>query len=77
MPSATNGVTDMFWSSPWNDSSQSDECTSLYNVAPRMQWADIQYGGTVSHIKMHSMMFELIYYAWMICTAMIAQFRGM
>ncbi|GAB9464236.1 Lysosomal pro-x carboxypeptidase [Globisporangium polare] len=45
MPTSINGVDDMFWSVPWNQTADSEACVQQWNVTLRPQWAMTQYGG--------------------------------
>jgi lysosomal Pro-X carboxypeptidase len=45
MPFSTNGVTDMFWASPWNATAGKESCFQSYGVWPQAHWIQVQYGG--------------------------------
>ena len=46
MPSGhIGGQNDMFWYSPWNQTSEMQNCQELYNIQTRPNWASINYGG--------------------------------
>ncbi|GMH37798.1 hypothetical protein BSKO_05671 [Bryopsis sp. KO-2023] len=43
--SATDGVTDMFWNSPWNPDGHIEWCWENLGVKPRPYWATQRWGG--------------------------------
>jgi lysosomal Pro-X carboxypeptidase len=45
MPTSINGVDDMFWSVPWNQTADNESCIEQWGVSLRPQWAMTQYGG--------------------------------
>ncbi|XP_030009006.1 lysosomal Pro-X carboxypeptidase [Sphaeramia orbicularis] len=45
MPMCTDGVQDMFEADEWNFQAFSDECSAMFGVRPRAEWAGTVYGG--------------------------------
>ncbi|KAM8904786.1 lysosomal Pro-X carboxypeptidase [Spinachia spinachia] len=52
MPMCTDGVQDMFEPEEWNFKAFSDECSAMFGVRPRADWAATVYGG--KNIASHS-----------------------
>eukprot|EP01123_Difflugia_compressa_P008868 TRINITY_DN2788_c0_g1_i2.p1 TRINITY_DN2788_c0_g1~~TRINITY_DN2788_c0_g1_i2.p1 ORF type:complete len:550 (-),score=106.09 TRINITY_DN2788_c0_g1_i2:64-1563(-) len=44
-PFSSNGITDMFWSDPFNLTDVIESCQSSWGITPRPYWATINYGG--------------------------------
>ena len=45
MPTARDGVRDIFFPQPWNETRARERCLDTWGVEPRASWADTQYGG--------------------------------
>uniref|UniRef100_K3WYQ5 Lysosomal Pro-X carboxypeptidase n=1 Tax=Globisporangium ultimum (strain ATCC 200006 / CBS 805.95 / DAOM BR144) TaxID=431595 RepID=K3WYQ5_GLOUD len=45
MPVSIDGVNDMFWSVPWNQTADNESCIEQWGVSLRPTWAMTQYGG--------------------------------
>jgi lysosomal Pro-X carboxypeptidase len=45
MPMGRDGVTDMFWPQPWNQTLAVEQCQSQWGVKPKVTWADTVFGG--------------------------------
>jgi lysosomal Pro-X carboxypeptidase len=49
MPSARDGVVDMFWRQPWNLTEQIARCYNEWGVVPKQTWANTLFGGRRLH----------------------------
>ena len=45
MPTARDGVRDIFFPQPWNETRARERCVETWGVEPRVTWADTVYGG--------------------------------
>mmetsp|Transcript_28628 Transcript_28628/g.45936 ORF Transcript_28628/g.45936 Transcript_28628/m.45936 type:complete len:562 (-) Transcript_28628:158-1843(-) len=45
MPMGRDGVTDMFWPQPWNQTLAVEQCQKQWGVKPKVTWADTVFGG--------------------------------
>lgn len=45
MPMGRDGVRDMFWPQPWNQTAAIAACERQWGVRPRVTWADTTFGG--------------------------------
>jgi lysosomal Pro-X carboxypeptidase len=45
MPTARDGVRDIFFPQPWNETRARERCVETWGVEPRATWADTVYGG--------------------------------
>ena len=45
MPTARDGVRDIFFSQPWNETRARRRCLETWGVEPRSRWADTTFGG--------------------------------
>lgn len=45
VPIGQNGITDMFWSAPWNVTAKMEFCKQLWGVETRIDWMYQTYGG--------------------------------
>jgi len=45
LPMSSNGVNDMFYPQPWNDTAYAESCNATYGQIPRESWAINFYGG--------------------------------
>ena len=45
MPMGTDGVHDMFWDAPWNQTAAEEACWAQFGVRPRPLWPKINFGG--------------------------------
>ncbi|DBA04624.1 TPA: hypothetical protein N0F65_012207 [Lagenidium giganteum] len=45
MPTSINGVDDMFWSVPWNQTSDDADCVNQWGIHLKPDWAVTQFGG--------------------------------
>ena len=45
MPTARDGVRDIFFSQPWNETLARRRCMETWGVEPRATWADMSFGG--------------------------------
>lgn len=45
MPMCSDGVTDMFEPTPWNFTAFGENCLQQYGLRPRINMAEIIYGG--------------------------------
>eukprot|EP00731_Ephydatia_muelleri_P031411 Em0022g925a len=49
MPTCSNGVSDMFPSSPWNLTAFEATCMQMFGLVPRPYWTTVLYGGIDIH----------------------------
>ena len=49
MPSAQNGVTDMFWPAPWSQQAYTESCQQSYNATPDYEWSRRNFGDIASY----------------------------
>ena len=45
MPMSRNGIDDIYWDEPWNDTAARQACMDEWQVKPRPYWGTIQWGG--------------------------------
>ena len=45
MPSASDGVNDMWWPAPWDTEKQAEQCFQRFGIRPRPTWVSTYYGG--------------------------------
>jgi hypothetical protein len=45
MPSASDGVHDMWWPAPWDAEEQAEQCFERFGLRPRPTWVSTYYGG--------------------------------
>jgi hypothetical protein len=45
MPNSRDGVHDIFWNDPWNETAARLGCQQEWGVEPRPLWADTEWGG--------------------------------
>ena len=45
MPMAKSGVTDIYWSEPWDEAAARQACVDNWGVEPRPTWGTVEWGG--------------------------------